>query len=492
MPEVPQFDDPAPEHMFLASRNGLRTYGELDTFKKFFLQFLIDYDLKPGRPIGFLSDSNDELIFAIAACWQLGIPIVCLNPLSTESEIEKQLNRLKPDVVFVDEDHKQLLPPGLQIPIEHLNLKRVFSRDHNYSLLARNYKPDLDPDRVFGYFFTSGTTGEPKIVPLKRRQMLFAAQASKDNFQPRENHFWLLCLPLNHVGGIAIVIRSLLYRSAIYRMNRFDQQAVATFLSENNLFQAASLVPTMLERLLKIPAFQTHRNFKAILLGGGPVDTDLLRTCVRKGIPLISSYGMTETCAQIAANPVLKPDALYNPLKSVGKIFKPNEVEIRDESGQKVSANNSGLIWLRGPQVFDGYYNDENNEEVFDDQGWFNTGDVGHLNARKQLFVEARRTDVIITGGENVSPFEVESELTKIASVSEAAVLGLPDKEWGQRIVAVVVTDSEETIQTEQIVEQLKKKISAYKIPKEIVQVRELPKTQSGKVIKGQLLPYFK
>lgn len=490
---IPQFELPKLDCLFLASKKGLRTYADLENFKFFFLQLLTENDYTPGNPIGFLSSSSDELIFSIAACWQLGLPIISFDSKSTASEINKQLELMKPRIIFTDDESQQLVPSSLQIPLKKLTLDRVLNEDEGHRAGQDEFSnsPNDDPGHIFGYFFTSGTTGLPKVVPVKRRQMLFAARASEENFRPKPNHFWLLCLPLNHIGGISIIIRSILYGSAIYRMNRFDKEMVATFLSENKLFHAASLVPTMLTRLLDIQAFQTHREFQAILLGGGPADPALLKTCQEKGIPLVSSYGMTETAAQIAANPIGKPHGLYNPLRSVGRVFKPNQVQIRNDSGEVLGYNNPGSIWIRGPQVFDGYLDKETNELLFDRDGWFNTGDFGYLNARDQLYIQSRRSDLVITGGENVSPFEVESELLKMEGIKEAAVLGIPDKEWGQRVVAAIVSKNEREVSLGELSEHLKKKISPYKIPKQIVQLSELPRNRLGKIERAELVRHF-
>ncbi len=488
---IPRFIEPDADNLFLASRNGLKTYGELASFKDYFLQYLLDSGHDLQKPVGFLAHSSDELIFALAACWMLGVPFVCFSPNATARELNQQLEELQPNLVFTDKDHKDLNSTGHQVDLSELDLDNVLSREVKPDKRIVNFTPDLDPERVFGYFFTSGTTSTPKIVPLKRRQMYFAAEASAGNFRPDINHFWLLCLPLNHIGGISIVLRSILYGSGIYRMNRFDVDMVSTFLSENTMFQVASLVPTMLKRLLDIPAFRVHKSFQAILVGGGPVTPDLIQESLNCGIPLVPSYGMTETCAQIAANPVLKPSGRYTPLKSTGMIFPPNEIQIRDIEGRKVGANTSGAIWLRGPQVFDGYYSPENNNDSFDEDGWFNTGDFGHMNANGQLFIETRRTDLIITGGENVSPFEVESELEKIDPITEAAVLGLPHEEWGQEVVAVVVARTKQEIKAEEIVNNLKERITSYKIPKKIVQAPALPRTESGKVKRSELRKFF-
>lgn len=488
---IPTFDAPDPDSLFLASRHGLRTYADLERYQNFFLQLLHDFEVDPARPIGFLIHSCDELILAIASCWKLGIPFVCFNPTATSFELKRQIQQINPGVLFVEKELSKNLPAGNQVYLKQLDVEKALSVKLEPSEQVRQYNPDTGPEQVFGYFLTSGTSGFPKMVPLKRRQMLYAAASSAQNFRPGVNHFWLLCLPLNHIGGVSIILRSLLYGSGIYRMNNFDEQMVATFLSENKLFQVASLVPTMLKRLVDIQAFQTHKNFKAILLGGGPVDPALLDRSVKKGIPLVSSYGMTETCAQISANPLLEPSGIYAPIKSVGTVFEPNEIEIRDDTGKALGANNPGSIWLKGPQMFGGYLNTDLNNEMFDKNGWFNTGDFGHLNGNGQLFIESRRSDLIITGGENVSPYEVESELEKIDPITEAAVLGIPDGEWGQQVVAVVVAKTKKKIQTEEIQNKLKERITSFKVPKQIVQIDSLPKNHSGKIIRGELLKFF-
>ena len=490
--QIPEFAQPDAENLFLASKNGLRTYAELFLFSDFFLQFLIDFDHDLKKPVGFIASSSDELIFCIAACWQLGIPFICFNPKATAAELQGQIDELEPGIILTDRDHSDQDFVENQVSISEVRLERALSIEVELGRRAKTYKPLTKPDDIFGYFFTSGTTGNPKIVPLKRRQMLFAAHASAENFRPRVNHFWLLCLPLNHIGGISIILRSILYGSGIYRLDEFNIDAVSTFLSENTMFQAASLVPTMLKRLLDIKGFQTHKNFQAILLGGGPMDSNLLKEATEWGIPVVASYGMTETCAQIAANPLLKPSGTYRPSKSVGNIFEPNRIQIRDDQNKDIGVNNSGVIWLKGPQVFDGYFKKQKPNLSFDEDGWFNTGDYGHLNANGHLFIESRRTDLIITGGENVSPHEVEAELEKIEPISEAAVFGVDDKEWGQKVVAVVVAKTHDLLETESIQKTLKKRITSYKVPKQIVQAETLPRTHSGKVIREELLKLFK
>jgi len=489
--QIPTFSAPRDDDLFLGSSFGLHSYGDLKQFERFFLQFLFDFDHNFEKPVGFLAPSSDTLIFSIAACWNLGIPFVSFDMKATSNELHRQFKQVDPGLVFTTQELQSNIDHPNTIDIKQIDLMRSLEIDVALGFEAKNYTPATEPDEVFGYFFTSGTTtGTPKIVPLKRRQMLFAAKASAQNFKPRKNHFWLLCLPLNHIGGISIILRSLLYGSAIFRMKSFHSKMITTFLTENKLFQAASLVPTMLKRLLERSGFFVHQNFKAILLGGGPIDTDLIKECRNKGIPLVPSYGMTETCAQIVANPILKPSGTYGPLKSVGTIFEPNKIQIRDENKEAVSINTTGEIWIKGPQVFDGYLNLGSND-FFDEEGWFRTGDFGYFNANNQLFIDTRRSDRIVTGGENVSPFEVESKLNELTDIKEAAVFGITDKEWGQKVVAAIVTKNGETINLSSIKENLKQKLAEYKIPKEIIQVEKLPKTRTDKIIRGKLPELF-
>lgn len=475
--------------VFLSSQYGMYTYSDLDRFTAFIKDLIEDRIGSLEGPVAFLSESSDMQVFGIAACWNLGIPFIPINPKINDDQLEEYLEALKPTLIFCDTPNRNRIDDHYAVRMNENFFLNSFTHDiRNIDL------PDpasFDEDAVFGYFFTSGTTSQPKIVPLKRRQMLSAAEASSKNLKPDLNMFWLLCLPLNHIGGISIILRSIIYGTSIYRLGEFKEEMVKEFLGENPHFQAASLVPTMLKRLLDDPLFKTHNHFKSILLGGGPVSPILLRKAVERGIPVVSSYGMTETCAQIIANPLLAPSGTYTPLKSVGRPFPPNEIQIRDDHRKVLGKNQSGNLWLKGPQVFDGYLNPELTEQVFDDDGWFNTGDHGHINGFGQLFIETRRTDLIVSGGENVNPFEVEEAMAQLPSIKEAVVIGLPDEEWGQKVTAVITLENGKTPQLSEIKDQLKNKLTDFKIPKELKVVDAFPKTETGKVKRWELIKLF-
>ncbi len=475
-----------PDKQFLASKKDTYTYEDLGIFISFFSAFLREQELNDKQPIGLLADSCDELVFLIAACWELEIPFVCFNPNAKKQTLKKQIEALNPTVIFSDRHHQKNDYEVSFKNIHSLSLPDILGENiPAHEQLAGMKKHD--PEQVFGYFFTSGTTDEPKIVPLKRAQMISASANTATYIQPENNDYWLLCLPLHHIGGISIILRSLSYRSAIYRLDRFDAPSVAQLLTRNKQIIAASLVPTMLKRLLDDSSFTTHNRFGSILLGGGPIPSTLLEKCIERKIPVISSYGMTETCAQITA---LRLASSKDALNSAGPICEPNLIEIRDANRQKLGPDKSGTIWLKGKQLFDGYY-DKSVQDCFDESGWFNTGDFGRLDEKRRLYIESRRSDLIVTGGENVSPFEVEEALKKVEEICDAAVVGLPDKEWGQKIAAVIVFNKNQEVTEDKLRNELKKKLENFKIPKQIIVADVLPRTETGKIKRKALQTFF-
>lgn len=477
----PEFKLPEPERNFLASAETLYDYSHLYGFCAKFKSIKKEFSISEDRPLALLSKSSDELIFVVAACYLLKIPFITLNPELTDSELEYQTSEIKPAAFFSDRQNRERVQGYKLLEVQKEDLSQSSSANAIESLHS-------SPEKIFGYFFTSGSSGKPKIVPLLRRQIIFATAASESNFKPEPDRYWLLCMPLNHIGGISIILRSLLYNTAIFRMDQFDEHQIRTFLSENRLFQVASLVPTMLQRLLDNPLFQLHLDFKAMLLGGGPISPKLIEDSLTRGIPIVSSYGMTETCAQIAANPMLQPRGMYYPRRSVGPVFEPNQIQIRDaNTGVVQPYNEIGEIWLKGPQIIDSYYDEKLNTKAFDNNGWFKTGDIGHLSRQKHLFIKSRGTDRIITGGENVDPLEVETKLNERPEISKTAVLGVSDTEWGQKVVALLEVEDPGNFDGKSLTKSLKRELSGFKIPKEYVIVDQIPLTPMGKIRRGKL-----
>ena len=481
---VPTFNLPEENNIFLKTAEETYTYRDLYRFTAALKSIKSEAGWQDGDLILILSPSDAELVLLIAAAFLLEIPILPMHPESTEREISYVLETIKPVAVYTKN----------QSNIDELtNIPKLSIDDFDSESaeeLSFKSNPFKNPDGFAGCFLTSGSTGKPTIVPIKRRQVFFQAGSSAKNFKPSSNKFWLLCLPLNHTGGINVIYRSLLYGSAIYFSPGFDAEIIRKLLNENKKFEAASMVPTMLEKLLEARFFRLQFNFKGLLIGGGPISISLINRALTRGIPIVTSYGMTETCSQIAANPMLRSGGMYIPKQSVGMVFKPNEVQIRDDNGNPLPLNEQGHIWLRGPQVFDGYTDEALNRNVIDSDGWFNTGDYGHLNRNRQLFIESRRTDLIITGGENVNPAEVEDAIKELEDVNDAAVFGVPDKLWGQQVTAIY-TSGNEDISPLHLKECLAQTIHSYKIPKEFLRVDSIPRNSMQKIKRGELLQFY-
>ena len=394
----------------------------------------------------------------IASCWKFGIPF-WIVPDDWERVIPGEIiKKINPAGTFSDE----ILDSALKD-----------------SAISKVSFPSIPPEAIFGYFLTSGTTGMPKVVALKRRQMEAAATASALNFKPQENEQWLLCLPLNHVGGVSVVLRSLIYGSRVFDARLATTDELCSYLSTPSSISFTSMVPTQLNAMLNAePGLKVHESFKAILLGGGPADSSLIEKARSNRIPVLRSYGMSETCAQLFAMPL---SSVFNePAESSGLILIGNKVEIRNPDSDGI-----GELWVKGPQVIDSYFFNENESIVFDDSGWFLTGDFARLDDSNRIFIEMRREDRIVTGGENVNPAEVEQAIQSYFGIDEAVVIGLPDNHWGQIVVAVVTDDS---VTLSKISERLKPHLESYKIPKKIVTVSTIPRNEMGKVMRKELL----
>src|SRR3954467_1540868 len=313
-----------------------------------------------------------------------------------------------------------------------------------------------DPSDTWVILHTSGTTAAPKPVPLTYGNFRASAAAAQANLPLGPGDRWLCVLPLFHVGGLSILTRTAFYGASAIVHERFDAEAVRESL-ESGEATVVSLVATMLRRL-RDAGLERAPGLRAALVGGGPVPRDLLEWGRDVGLPLLQTYGMTETCSQIATAAAGSDAA--RPLPGV-------EVRIGD----------GGEILVRGPMVSRGSLSAD---------GWLHTGDRGLLDAEGFLHVEGRIKDVIVTGGENVAAAEVEEALVAHPLVADAAVVGRPDPEWGGAVTAFVVVDGARVDDAE-LVAWCRERLAGYKLPRAIVRVDELPRTDSGKLLKGRL-----
>lgn len=374
----------------------------------------------------------------------------------------------------------------------------------NSSLSVTNYVIEQLHSRekendIAVYCYTSGTSSSSKCVPVRRSQIEAASMGAKHNFAPDSDKAWLLNLPLMHVGGLSILFRSLMWETAVYLPNSRDLDQVGKLLETEKRIQTVSLVYTQWKRLIDA-GVEPHNEMKAILLGGGPVPESYLqhlRSNLTPLPPLFNSYGMTETFAMISYRDLRDSNVMGN----VGYPLKDQQIRISKE----------GEIEVKGSQVFHGYIPLQDHPappHPFTDDGWFRTGDFGKFEPDGSLNILSRRTDLIVSGGKNIVPNEVEQVLTDLSYVQEVAVTSMPDEEWGEIVVALIVLkpDLEHDLQTgfetgtfknylsqteRNLIQMIRQdasfRLEGHQLPKRVLLVNELPRTALGKIKRSDL-----
>jgi len=312
--------------------------------------------------------------------------------------------------------------------------------------------------------YTSGTTGYPRGAVLTRTALMASARASAANLGWHDDDCWLLCMPIARVGGLSIITRCLIARRAVALAPRFDAELLPAWIEQQRA-TLLSVVPTMMTLALdEHPTWIAPPFLRAILLGGAMASTHLLRRAAGRGFPIVITYGLTETCSQVVATPY---EARRDPARhGAGKPL--TDVQIRLVNGR---------IQVKGPMLMAGYLH----EPALVPDAWFDTGDFGEIDARGCLHVHARLADLIITGGENVYPLEVERALEGCPGVTAAGVFGVPSETWGQTVAAALVVDPVPPSDAA-LSRYIDAHLSPHKRPRQIVFVRELPHTREGKL----------
>ncbi len=348
----------------------------------------------------------------------------------------------------------------------HPRLTRV-EREELLDVAARSGPlPGPDPAVII---HTSGTSGVPRAAVLSRGALLASAQASEANLGWQGQDCWLMCMPLAHVGGFSILTRSLAARRCVALHPRFDAERFPRWVSEERV-TLASLVPTMLNRVLDAhPEWRPPRTLRAILLGGAAASPRLLERAAAARVPLVVTYGLTEACSQVTATRYASRFAPAG--EGAGAPLPGIELRLVD-----------GRIHVRGPMLMNGYWN----APPLAADAWFDTGDVGMLDKFGNLSVHARRTDLIVTGGENVYPGEVEAVLEACPGIAAAGVFGVPHQVWGQTIVAVLVAEAVAPSDAE-LRDWIDARLAPHKKPRAICYVGQLPHTRGGKLDRGAL-----
>lgn len=421
-------------------------------------------ELLEASRIAILSDNSVMMAIYVLATMVVHKELLLLNVHLKPKEIENQLAQLDVTTVLHSVERREQLPNSIST-IVFESLERILS--------------DVEADDTFDWTFedrdiaaimnTSATTGQFKSVPLRWGQIRAHVQASKEVLGKTEQDNWLMVLPLFHVSGLSILMRSLYNGTSITILPKYDEIKVLELI-ESEKINMMSLVPTILTQLEpKI----THHTLRIILLGGEFIPMALIDACEKKFLPIYKTYGMTETFSQSVTFSVLD---YPHKRDSVGRPLPGMQVRIDNPDVDGV-----GEIHLTGPMVMTGYFG----KEPID--GDLNTDDIGYVDEDGFVYILNRRKDLIISGGENIYPKELEDLVYILPSVKECAVVPVPDPKWGQVPALFVAFHDGESMTSDEILSFMTNSLAKYKVPKYVKILPALPRNGTGKIVRNEL-----
>lgn len=401
--------------------------------------------LEPGQRVAVQEPAGVRFAALLFACIRSGAALVPLDPRAPQAAVDRVLADCRPRLLIRDGGIEEPADPG----------------------------SGMEGDACVLY--TSGTTGPPKGVRLTLDNLLASARGCQEQLGSGSDDRWLLCLSPHHVGGLAMFLRAADANQPLITLNRFDEEEVLKAVTDEHV-TLLSVVPTMLNRLLRAGGAEALAGLRAILVGGAPAPAQQVREWDRLGLPVCPSYGLTETCSQVSTVPPGRAGELAGTSGLVG----PHSRIVLDPAPGYGPA--VGEIVVSGPAVSPGYLNPEIRPAPGPEG--FRTGDLGRLEDGV-LTVVGRRDDGIVTGGESVQPEEVEAVLRQHPAVVDVAVAGRPDPEWGEVVCAWVVTES--PLAESELDGFCRKHLSGPKIPRRWTRVEELPRSPGGKLLRRSL-----
>ena len=464
-------------------------YKILNTLSSQMASFLFKIGIKPGDRVSIQVAKSPEALCLYLACLRAGLVYHPLNPDYKENELEFFINNAAPSVIITDQKNLDVFDRlASKNDIQH-----IFTMNENgqgtfvekSKLENQRFETFKTPsDHIAALLYSSGTTGTPKGIMLTHENLISNTRTLVKSWQFTDDDVLLHALPIFHVHGLFVAIGCALYSGAsMYWLPKFNEEKIL-----KNLPKCSALmgVPTYYTRLLATKKINKEicRNMRVFISGSAPLLIETFHDFERiSGHQILERYGMTETNMN-TSNPIQgerKPGTVGPPLPGV-------EVKIVDEMDNELQENDIGNLLVRGPNVFKGYWKmaDKTAEDFTEDQ-FFRTGDKAKLDNDGYITIVGRSKDMIISGGLNVYPKEIESVIDDIDGVVESAVIGVPHKDFGEAVIAIVVTEFSSDINEAEIISASKKQLAGYKTPKKIIFVKELLRNTMSKVQKNIL-----
>lgn len=421
-----------------------------------------------------------------------GLPFVPLNYRLTDPEIDALLSRVTPAYLITEDDRVEKYADKDEInAISRSSFLDAFNND------AGQAEPwSMDPEDIAVLLFTSGTTGEPKAAVLRQKHMVSYILGSVEFASAAEEEASLVCVPPYHVAGITAVMSSVYSGRRVVQLANFTAERWIELVRSERI-TSAFVVPTMLARIIEALDGESSANMPhlgSLSFGGGKMPLPVLERAMKlfPDTDFTNAYGLTETSSTIS---VLGPDEhresagsdddyVKRRLVSVGVPLPGIEIEIRDDYGKVLGPDESGEIFVRGEQVSGEY---RGIGKLTDEDGWFPTKDRGSIDRDGYLFLEGRADDIIVRGGENLSPGEIEDVLVQHEAVADIAVVGVPDEQWGEAVAAVVVVKSGMQVTDEELQTWVRDRMRSSRVPQLIRYADELPYTATGKLLRREV-----
>ncbi|WP_096200686.1 class I adenylate-forming enzyme family protein [Bacillus sp. FJAT-45350] len=474
------------------------TYSELNSLvSRFATGLFTNFGIKKGDVVAIQSSNSVEYVITLFACWRIGATLTPLNPALKSEEIHFQLENSEAKCFIYEgyigdkarEAVKLLEKRVLQIVFNGTKLKDELEFTEVFESNSLLPKDEIISINEIGLIiYTSGTTGKPKGVMLTHSNIIEMVYMSISSLELTEEDRSFLILPLFHVNGIIFTLTSVLMvgGSAVIRKKFVLDEFLSCIEQYKPTFTSA--VPTIYGMLANLPKNEENKyNLQSLrfgICGAAPVSLNLFeRFESRYPFKLIEGWGLSEgTCAT-----TLNPIDGKRKVGSIGRVLTGQQLQVVDEEGSEVPTGEKGELIIKGPNVMQGYLKRDDETKKTLKDGWLYTGDIGYKDEDGFFYIVDRKKDLIIRGGMNIYPKQIEEILYQIPEVLEAAVVGVPDELYGEEVLAYVVLREKATISEDDIIHYCQKRMANYRCPKKVIKLTELPKNAVGKITKGPL-----
>ncbi|MBI3676051.1 MAG: long-chain-fatty-acid--CoA ligase [Proteobacteria bacterium] len=482
----------------------ITTFRELDEHSNRVAQGLIALGQKPGARVGYLGKNSDRYCEVLMGAFKVRSVIVGVNWRLAGPEIVYVLNDAACEVLFVGADYAALVE---NIKADCPNLKAVIAIDGGHPTWPayetwRDAQDNKDPHQPIAadddiiQLYTSGTTGHPKGVQLTNANYLAVLSSltatGLADYTPSD--VILVAMPFFHVAGVNVALLALMHGARAIVLRDIEPQEILRLI-ETKRITYAFLVPAVI--LFLIQQKNVHEtdfsSLKNISYGASPIADELLLDAKRiMGCEFLQVYGLTETTGGGTFLPPEDHEPSRGKLRSCGKPAPGHEIRVVDGEGRALSPREVGEIVIRAPNVMKGYWNKSDATKSAIRNSWFHTGDAGYFDEDGYLYIHDRVKDMIVSGGENIYPAEVENAIFGHPAVADVAVIGVPDEKWGEAVKAIVVKKAGSSAAAAEIIAWARERIAGYKLPKSVDFIDTLPRNPSGKILRRELRePYW-